>query len=376
MKHGVFFFVCVISYKCGIMVLHRGNTSIDLGGEMRTYNRKKVEDIIRYAKEVAPYFGIIECRKIIFLAEYLGSITNIPVGILKIKIDNKITIVKFVEAFNQQHLNGIPLSYAIQTENDISICKKSPIVASTVKKWLQEIEDVKSVNDCLNVVDRITLFLMKNPIIPKEIRFDSSFNRKGNKYWTAYCLRGYYKTKNDEVAITTCTTAMRRVYLTQPRVSLPKKEESILALQLKEVLNDEAALYAWSGNYNIQDIINTVSRGDFLEERIMVLTWWWSEDDAKRKNFASWSYKKIRFKYVVSGLRGSTYEDYIDMDPMECFDKTYKFTKLLLSQIGLKILDCDKIIINRRDFLAPYMVYNIGKISESIYRKIYLIDLR
>lgn len=343
---------------------------------MRIYDDKRVREIIDYAKEVAPFFGIIECRKIICLAEYLGIITGTEVGILHIKADGRATISKYVDIFNQQYLNGIPLKYAIQTKNDITTCKEKLISENTMKKWLQEVASDVPVKDFIEKIDTVTLFLLKNPVIPAEYRFDREINRNYKSNWTAYTLRKYLNHKGIEIAITTCTAAMRRVYLASPLVNLPEKEDSMSAKEWKAKLNSETELYTWCKNHNIQDAINSISRGNFLKERIMILTWWWNDEDFVKDNLFSCNYNKIRYKFVVSGTEDTTHSDYIGIKPKDCYKQTPEFSRQLLMAIETKAEESDMIIINRRDFLAPYVVHNIGTLNRTVYEKIKLIDFK
>lgn len=360
------------------MGVYGGTISVDYGGKMaRKYDEKRVLEIIKYAKQVAPYFGIIECRKVMYLAEYLGAVSDIDVGILGIKVNKKFTIAEFTELFNKQWLNGISLSCAIQTEKEVSVCVRKPIIVSSVKKWLQEVDNGRSVCEFLAKIDRVTLFLLHNRNVPEECRYDPQINKKYRYSWTAYKLRAYYASKSIDVAIGTCTAAMRRVYLEEPLLEGPQKVKSIRAEGIKEGLHDGSMFLTPGNTYNIQDVINAITRGDFLEEKVMVLTWWWSDEDIRRDNFLTYSYHKIHYKVAVSGDKEVTYTDYFELSPKDCFDDISAFANQLVNAIGQNRMEkCDKIVMNRRDFMAPYIVHEIGKKDNMLYNKIRLLDFR
>ena len=170
---------------------------------------------------------------------------------------------------------------------------------------------------------------------------------------------------------------MRRIYLAPPLVDLPGKEDSMSAEEWKSKLSSETELYIWCKNHNIQDVINSISRGNFLKERIMVLTWWWSDKDFVKGNMFSRSYSnKIRYKFAVSGTEDTTYSDYLGIKPEDCYKQVPEFSRQLLKAIETEAEESDMIIINRRDFFAPYVVHHIGTLNRMVYEKIKLIDFK
>lgn len=360
------------------------------------YDFKKLNQLISLAKKCAPYHGILDCRRLLFLSEYFIAKTGTEksiVGLIFDKDNKNITLETFLNAFNSSMFNGISLGYTINKDKKtlLSFCDKKPVASSTAKLWVNKYNrwDGKEAKDeFFAEIDMITYYLLKKPFITEELADDIErsiseelYHNSGkdnyycckdyeNKGWNAYVLSKYLKSKNNKhsFALETCRAALRRLYLIDSRTQLPAKSSAVYAKDIMDSISDENYVYDSLMNisrvHNVQDIIYAVSKGNLFNGKISILTWYPEPVRTHYKIEGS----RLHYKYMSPGF--TIQDNYFEFDVEESFNNAEYLWDSIINSIGMYNLKKTRILVmNRHDYLAPYVANHINN-NKQKYRYI------
>ena len=382
------------------------------------YSEKNIEKIQELEKKYAPYHGLLDCSRVIFLSEYFraksGEKGLIMDGTALSSSSGRFTIEAFLEAFNCTMHNGVCLSSAL----------------STVKRWLSQFEAWNGENEYtfFQEVDIITCFLLDNPFVTEDLfwemqrsigeKIEEETGKKGyrlckmydRKGWTAYILSKYLHSKfadsPHQFSTATCTAALRRLYLIDARTASPQTVGTITFKELHDALevnfiSPEATRERYHNmmdlakDHNIQDLFNTLMRGEFVfknkndKERyrkIEILTWYPTDGGKMYYKY----YKKsgqVESDYFTCEIGEDTFK--ADTDTSENGKGTPKRGKYLWDSLSASLglsaskgkkgekEKADLLLLNRRDFLAPLVAYHFRRDREKynhMWDEILLLD--